>query len=84
MKMMFLGVTSLLYIAFASPEGEVLFKNHCIKCHAPGSPKPVKFLKSKYSKNPEGVLELAKRCPWGKGLSEMELKLIAEWLARSD
>jgi len=38
-------------------------------------------LKNKYRNNAEGVLELARRCPWGKGLSDMEMKLIAEWLS---
>jgi len=71
----------ITYVSFPSPEGRALFENHCVRCHAPGSPKPVGYLKNKYRNNAEGVLELARRCPWGKGLSDMEMKLIAEWLS---
>ncbi|EDP76014.1 cytochrome c [Hydrogenivirga sp. 128-5-R1-1] len=79
-KLTFL-LLAVTYMSFSSPEGRTLFENHCIRCHAPGSPKPLKFLREKYRDNAEGVLELAKRCPWGKGLSDMEMRLIAEWLS---
>ncbi len=69
------------YMSLAVPEGKLLFDNHCLRCHAPGSGKPLSYLKEKYKNDPDGVLELAKRCPWGRGLSEMEIKLIAEWLS---
>ncbi len=76
-----LALLAFTYMSFAVPEGKVLFENHCLRCHAQDSPKSVKYLKSKYKGNPSGVVELAKRCPWGQGLSEMEIKLIAEWLS---
>ncbi len=75
----------LFLILLVSPalasDGRVLFEAHCIKCHAPGSPKPLSFLKKKFKNNPQAVVNLAKRCPWGRGLTEMEIKTIAEWLA---
>lgn len=73
----------LIDLALALPEGEVLFKSHCIRCHAQGSEKPLGYLRDKFRGNPEGVVQLAKRCPWGQGLSDMEIKLIAEWLSES-
>ncbi|WP_457601221.1 c-type cytochrome [Hydrogenivirga sp.] len=81
MKRFLVTFMGLSYISFALPEGKVLFENHCLRCHAPGSPKPVEFLRSKYRSNAEGVLKLAKRCPWGRGLSDMEIRAIAEWLS---
>ncbi len=80
MRTMFILLT-LTYSAFALPEGEVLFKNHCMRCHTQESPKPLSFLKKKYADKPHEVMELAKRCPWGKGLSDMEIEIIARWLA---
>ncbi|RLJ70968.1 cytochrome c553 [Hydrogenivirga caldilitoris] len=80
------AIITLLFLinaAFAVHEGEILFKNHCIKCHAQDSKKPLKYLRQKFQNNPEGVIQLAKRCPWGQGLSDMEVKLIAEWLSGS-
>lgn len=76
-----LALMAFSYISSATPEGKLLFENHCLKCHAQGSSKPLGYLKSKYKNNAEGVLRLAKRCPWGRGLSEMEIRLIAEWLS---
>jgi len=26
-------------------------------------------------------MELAKRCPWGRGLSNMEIEIVSKWLA---
>ena len=71
----------LSYISFAVPEGKLLFDNHCLRCHTPESKKPVSYLKKKYKNNTEGVLELARRCPWGRAISDMEIRLIAEWLS---
>ncbi len=69
------------YISLAVPEGRLLFENHCLRCHTEGSKKPVSYLKRKYRNNTRGVLELARRCPWSRGLSEMEIGVIAEWLS---
>ncbi len=73
-------ILALVQIALSS-EGKVLFETHCMKCHAQNSPKPLTYLKEKYRNNPQAVINLAKRCPWGRDLSEMEIKIIAEWLS---
>lgn len=71
----------LISLSFAESEGHYLFKNHCLRCHAENSPKPIPYLKSKYKGNKDAVIQMAKRCPWGKGLSDMEIEVIAEWLS---
>ncbi len=43
--------------------------------------KPLSYLKEKYRGKPEAVMELAKRCPWGRGLSNMEIEIVSKWLA---
>ncbi len=70
----------LVSLGFAS-EGELIFKNSCIRCHTDKDKKPLSYLKEKYRGKPEAVMELAKRCPWGQGLSEMEIELVSKWLA---
>ncbi len=72
----------LLFInlCFAS-EGELIFKNSCMRCHTEKDRKPLSYLKEKYKGKPEAVMELTKRCPWGQGLSEMEAELVSKWLA---
>ena len=72
----------LLFInlCFAS-EGELIFKNSCMRCHTDKDKKPLSYLKEKYKGKPEVVMELAKRCPWGQGLSDMEVELVSKWLA---
>jgi len=84
MERILIGLLAFTYISSAVPEGKLLFENHCLKCHAQGSNKPLGYLREKYRNNPAGVVELAKRCPWGRGLSEMEIKLIAEWLSKGE
>ncbi|MFN3599259.1 MAG: c-type cytochrome [Aquificaceae bacterium] len=66
--------------AFSS-EGEMIFKNSCIRCHTEKDKKPISYLKERYKGKPEEIKELAKRCPWGKGLSDMEIELVSNWLA---
>ncbi|RMH80852.1 MAG: cytochrome c [Acidobacteria bacterium] len=66
---------------FAKPPGEVIFQNSCERCHAEGSKKPLSYLRQKYRSNPQGIMELAKVCPWGKNLSDMEIELVSRWIA---
>ena len=66
---------------FAKPEGQVIFENSCLRCHQPNSNKPLSYLQKKYKGKAEEVMELAKRCPWGKGLSELEIELVSRWIA---
>ncbi|MCS7261801.1 MAG: cytochrome c [Aquificaceae bacterium] len=74
--------TLLLLTGFAlSSEGEIIFKNSCMGCHTEKDRKPLKYLKEKYKGKPQAVAELAKRCPWGQGLSELEIELVSKWLA---
>lgn len=68
-------------IVFAKSEGQALFESQCLRCHTEKSQKPVSLLKQKYKGKPQEVAELAKRCPWGKGLSDMEVELVSKWLA---
>ncbi len=82
--MIILALFLFSYISSATPEGRLLFENHCIRCHAEGSKKPLSLLRKKYRGNPSGVVDLAKRCPWGRGLSDMEIKVIADWLTREE
>ncbi len=79
----FISVLGLLFsLALASAsEGELIFKNSCQRCHLEGSKKPLSYLKQKYKGKPEAVMELARNCPWGKGLSQMEIELVSRWLA---
>ncbi len=76
MKRLFL-VFLLMGFAF-SLEGEMIFKNSCIRCHTEKDKKPLSYLKVKYKDKPEEIKELAKRCPWGKGLSDMEIELVSK------
>ncbi len=62
-------------------EGELIFKNSCMRCHTDKNKKPLSYLREKYKGRPEAVMELAKRCPWGRGLSGMEIELVSRWLA---
>ncbi|MCS6957074.1 MAG: cytochrome c [Aquificaceae bacterium] len=73
-------VTLALGFAFAS-EGELIFKNSCMGCHTDKDKKPLSYLKEKYKGKPDAVMQLAKRCPWGQGLSDMEIELVSKWLA---
>ena len=73
---------SLTSFVFAS-EGELIFKNSCMRCHTDRDRKPLSYLKEKYKGKPEAVMELAKRCPWGKGLSDMEIEIVSKWLSNS-
>lgn len=82
MMRLFYALLIHISLSLATPEGKILFENNCLRCHREGSLKPVSFLKKKFKGNPEGIVEMAKRCPWGKGLSNMEIKLIAEWLSK--
>ncbi len=68
-------------VSLASSEGEDLFRANCLKCHRDNSPAPVFLMKEKFRGKPELIVELAKKCPWGKNLSELEVELIAEWLS---
>lgn len=70
----------LINLGFAE-EGELIFKNSCMRCHTDKDKKPVSYLKEKYKGKPEAVMDLIKRCPWGQGLSEMEAELVSKWLA---
>ena len=65
----------------AKPEGQVIFENSCLNCHQPDSKKPLSYLQKKYKGKAEEIKELAKRCPWGKGLSEFEIELVSKWLS---
>jgi len=65
----------LVSLGFAS-EGKLIFK-----CHTDKDKRPLGYLKEKYKGKPEAVMELAKRCPWGQGLSDMEIELVSKWLA---
>ncbi|MEJ5339682.1 MAG: c-type cytochrome [Aquificaceae bacterium] len=79
MKRLF-AVLFLINLSFAV-EGELIFKNSCMRCHTDKDKKPLGYLKEKYKGKPEAVAELARRCPWGQGLSEMEIELVSKWLA---
>ncbi|MFN3871117.1 MAG: c-type cytochrome [Aquificaceae bacterium] len=79
MRRLFL-VFLLTGCAFSS-EGEMIFKNSCMRCHTEKDKKPLSYLKEKYKNKPEEIKELAKRCPWGQGLSDMEIELVSKWLA---
>ncbi|WP_448588416.1 c-type cytochrome [Thermocrinis sp.] len=71
----------LLSIGFAKPEGQVVFENSCLRCHQPDSKKPLSYLQKKYKGKAQEVVELAKRCPWGRGLSDLEIELVSRWIA---
>ncbi|MEW6655273.1 MAG: cytochrome c [Aquificota bacterium] len=73
-------LTVLINLSFAS-DGEMIFKNFCMRCHTEKDKKPLSYLKEKYRGKPEAVMELAKRCPWGRGLSNMEIEIVSKWLA---
>ncbi len=71
-----------LIIGFAfAQEGEIIFKNSCMRCHTERDKKPLSYLKEKYKGKPEEIMELAKRCPWGQGLSDMEIELVSKWIS---
>ena len=72
--------TLLRNLALAS-DGEVIFKNFSMRCRTEKDKKPLSYLKEKYRGKPEAVMELAKRCPWGRGLSNMEIEIVSKWLA---
>lgn len=74
---------SLAGFVFAS-EGELIFKNSCLRCHTDKDRKPLSYLKEKYRGKPEEVMKLAKICPWGRGLSEMEIEIVSKWLSESE
>ncbi|MEN3028810.1 MAG: cytochrome c [Aquificaceae bacterium] len=80
MKRLFLSFLLVTGCTFAS-EGELIFKNSCMRCHTEKDKKPLNYLKEKYRGKPEAVRELAKNCPWGRGLSDMEIELVSKWLA---
>lgn len=68
-------VLSLLIstLLFAKEPGQVVFENSCQRCHTEGSKKPLSYLREKYKGKPEAITQMAKVCPWGKGLSDMEI-----------
>lgn len=72
----------LAFIGFClSSDGETIFRNSCIGCHQENSKKPLSYLKQKYRGRSLEVVQLAKNCPWGKNLSELEIELVSKWLA---
>lgn len=79
--MLLLILTLLFSTAVAKPEGQIIWESQCQRCHQPGSSKPLSYLKQKYKGNPQGIEEMAKVCPWGKGLSEMEIELVSKWIS---
>lgn len=70
----------IISYAFAQ-EGEIIFKNSCMRCHTEKDKKPLSYLKEKYKGKPGEIKELAKRCPWGQGLSDMEIELVSKWIS---
>jgi cytochrome c551/c552 len=73
----------LINLVFAS-DGEMIFKNYCMRCHTEKDKKPLSYLKEKYKGKPEAVMDLAKKCPWGIGLSNMEIEIVSKWLAGNE
>lgn len=71
----------LLGIVFAKPEGQIIFENSCLRCHQEGSKKPLSYLKKEYKGRADAVMVLAKQCPWGRNLSDMEIEIVSKWLA---
>ncbi|RMH05498.1 MAG: cytochrome c [Aquificota bacterium] len=71
----------LLSLACAKEAGQVIFENSCKRCHGEGSPKPLSYLQQKYKGNPQAIIHMAKACPWGRRLSEMEIELVSKWIA---
>jgi len=64
--------------------GKDLYEHHCLRCHTENSQTPTSLIRDRFRGNPEGIVELSKRCPWGRSLSEMEIELIAEWLSSEE
>ncbi|MEN3034170.1 MAG: cytochrome c [Aquificaceae bacterium] len=75
-----LSILAIFAMSFAS-EGETIFRNSCLGCHQENSRKPLSFLKQKYKNRSLEVIQLAKNCPWGKNLSDLEIELVSKWLA---
>jgi len=71
----------LFSFALAKPEGQIIFENNCLRCHQEGSKKPLSYLKKEYKGRADAVMVLAKQCPWGQGLSDMEIEIVSKWLA---
>ncbi|MFN3976120.1 MAG: cytochrome c [Aquificaceae bacterium] len=75
-------IASLFLVSLAlASDGEVIFKNSCMRCHTEKDKKPLSYLKEKYKGKSKEVMELAKRCPWGRGLSSLEIEIVSKWLA---
>jgi len=88
----------VLLPALSLGEGRDLYEHHCIRCHREDSPKPTGFLKAKFRGNPYQMPQRGQpqthRVPEGKvqgesrgycgAFSQMEIEIIAEWLAGTE
>ncbi|MEZ0360352.1 MAG: cytochrome c [Hydrogenobacter sp.] len=82
--MILLYIVLFLSYAFAVPEGQMIFENNCLRCHQEGSKKPLSYLKKEYKGRSDAVMILAKQCPWGRNLSDMEIEIVSKWIAGED
>ncbi len=71
----------ILGLSFGKPEGQVIWETQCQRCHVGEGKKDLNYLRQKYRNNPQGIRDLAKVCPWGKSLSDMEIELVSKWIA---
>ncbi|MFN3813859.1 MAG: c-type cytochrome [Aquificaceae bacterium] len=78
---MFLYLFLLTSLALAVPEGKVIFDNNCLRCHQEGSKKPLSYLMREYKGRADAIMVLAKQCPWGRNLSDMEIEIVSRWIA---
>ncbi|ADC89470.1 hypothetical protein Thal_0837 [Thermocrinis albus DSM 14484] len=81
MERVWILVVLSFMLAYSKEDGRVIFENACLRCHTENSSKPLRYLMEKYKGKAEEVKALARRCPWGKGLSDMEIDLVSRWLA---
>ncbi|WP_340690468.1 cytochrome c [Hydrogenobacter thermophilus] len=77
----FIYTAFLVGFAFAVSEGQMIFENNCLRCHQEGSKKPLSYLKKEYKGRADAIMVLAKQCPWGRNLSDMEIEMVSRWIA---